>query len=205
MKKETKLDASTEERIKEAARIVFTQKGYASAKVRDIAKEADINLSLVNYYFRSKEKLFQLCMAENLRRLLAGDEPIINDESTTIIEKIERLVALHLDMLLDNLDFPAFIVNEMLSGRSNLPVIDQRQNIMANSVLAKQLTALKKEGKPEMNPMHLVMNLAGMICFPFLARPRLIKTGAINETEFYQMIQERKKMIPLWIGQMIGV
>jgi AcrR family transcriptional regulator len=205
MKKETKLDESTEERIKEAARIVFTQKGYASAKVRDIAKEAGINLSLVNYYFRSKEKLFQLCMAENLQRLLACDEPIINDESTTIIEKIERLVALHLDMLLDNLDFPAFIVNEMLSGSSDLPVIDQRQNIMANSVLAKQLMALKKEGKPEMNPMHLVMNLAAMICFPFLARPRLIKTGAISETEFYQMIQERKKMIPLWIGQMIGV
>jgi len=64
MKKGTKLDESTEEKIKEAARIVFTQKGYASAKVRDIAKEADINLSLVNYYFRSKEKLFQLCMAE---------------------------------------------------------------------------------------------------------------------------------------------
>jgi AcrR family transcriptional regulator len=205
MKKETKLDASTEERIKEAARIVFTQKGYASAKVRDIAKEADINLSLVNYYFRSKEKLFQLCMAENLQRLLAGDEPIINDESTTIIEKIERLVALHLDMLLENLDFPAFIVNEMLSGTSNLPAIDQRQKIMANSVLAKQLLALKKEGKTEMNPMHLVINLAGMICFPFLARPRLIKTGAINATEFYQMIQDRKKLIPLWIGQMIGI
>jgi len=141
----------------------------------------------------------------NLQRLLAGDEPIINDQSTTIIEKIERLVVLHLDMLLDNLDFPAFIVNEMLSGTSNLPAIDQRQKIMANSVLAKQLMALKKEGKTEMNPMHLVINLAGMICFPFLARPRLIKTGAMNETEFYQMIQERKKMIPRWIGQMIGV
>ena len=204
MKKGTKLDESTEEKIKEAARIVFTQKGYASAKVRDIAKEADINLSLVNYYFRSKEKLFQLCMAENLQRLLAGNDPIINDESTTIIEKIERLVALHLDMLLDNLDFPAFIVNEMLSGSADLPAMDQRKDIMVNSVLAKQVMALKKAGKLEMNPMHLLMNLMGMVLFPFLARPRLIKSGAINEAEFYQMIQERKKMIPLWIGQMIG-
>jgi len=204
MKKGTKLDESTEEKIKEAARIVFTQKGYAAAKVRDIAKEADINLSLVNYYFRSKEKLFELCMAENLQRLLAGNDPIINDESTTLIEKIERLVTLHLDMLLDNLDFPVFIINEMLSGSADLPAMDQRKDIMVNSVLAKQVMALKKAGKLEMNPMHLLMNLMGMVLFPFLARPRLIKSGAINEAEFYQMIQERKKMIPLWIGQMIG-
>ena len=204
MKKGTKLDESTEEKIKEAARIVFTQKGYAAAKVRDIAKEADINLSLVNYYFRSKEKLFELCMAENLQRLLAGNDPIINDESNTLIEKIERLVTLHLDMLLDNLDFPVFIVNEMLSGNTDLPGMDKRKDMIANSVLAKQVMALKKEGKLDMDPMHLVMNLAGMMLFPFLARQRFIKNGAINETEFYQMIQERKKLIPLWIGQMIG-
>jgi AcrR family transcriptional regulator len=173
--------------------------------VRDIAKEADINLSLVNYYFRSKEKLFELCMAENLQRLLAGDGPILNDETTTIIEKIEKLVVLHLDMLLENFDFSTFVVNEMLSGKSDLPEIQQRIDVMANSVLAKQLMALKKEGKLEMNPMHLVMNLAGMMLFPFLARPRLIKNCSMEEKEFHQMIQERKKMIPLWIAQMIGI
>jgi AcrR family transcriptional regulator len=200
---ETKLDESTEAKIKEAARVVFTQKGYDSATVRDIAKEADISVSLVNYYFRSKEKLFLLCMAENLQRLLAGDEPILNDESTTIIEKLQKLVVLHMNMLLENPDFPTFIVNEMLSGSSDLPEIQLRIDMMANSVLAKQLKALKREGKLKMNPMHLVMNVAGMMLFPFLAKPRLVKNCGINDMEFRQMIQERKKMIPLWIGQMI--
>jgi len=205
MKMETKLDESTEAKIKEAARIVFTQKGYDSAKVRDIAKEAGISVSLLNYYFRSKEKLFLLCMAENLQRLLAGDEPILNDESTTIIEKVQKLVVLHMDMLLENPDFPTFVVNEMLSGSSDLPEIQQRIDMMANSALAKQLIALKNEGKLNMDPMHLVMNVAGMLLFPFLARPRLIKNCGVNDTEFYQMIQERKKMIPLWMAQIISV
>jgi len=52
--------------------------------------------------------------------------------------------------------------------------------------------------------MHLVMNMAGMMLFPFLARPRLIKNCAIDDKAFYQMIQDRKKMIPGWIAQMIG-
>ena len=36
-------DLSTEEKIKEAAGKVFTQKGYAAARTRDIAGEAGIN------------------------------------------------------------------------------------------------------------------------------------------------------------------
>ncbi len=60
-------DQSTEEKIKEAARTVFTRKGYAATRTRDIAKEANINLALLNYYFRSKEKLFGLIMMEKMQ------------------------------------------------------------------------------------------------------------------------------------------
>ena len=55
-----KKDISTEEKIKEAARKIFHKKGYAGTRTRDIAEEAGINLALLNYYYRSKEKLFEL-------------------------------------------------------------------------------------------------------------------------------------------------
>ena len=61
------VDPSTEEKIKNAARIIFHQKGYAGTKTRDIAEEAGINLALLNYYFRSKEKLFGIIMVESLQ------------------------------------------------------------------------------------------------------------------------------------------
>ena len=54
------INLSTEEKFKEAARIVFTKKGYAATKTRDIAEQAGLNLALLNYYFRSKEKLFEI-------------------------------------------------------------------------------------------------------------------------------------------------
>ena len=52
--KEKKIDSTTEEKIKEAARTVFHKKGFAATRTRDIAEEAEINLALLNYYFRSK-------------------------------------------------------------------------------------------------------------------------------------------------------
>src|ERR1700733_9916653 len=117
------IDISTEEKLKEAARVVFTRKGYAATTVRDIAAEANINLALVNYYFRSKEKLFELIMAETIQKLFEKIKPIINDESTTVTEKIENIVDHYLDMLIENPDLPLFIVNEIMSGSNKLPLM----------------------------------------------------------------------------------
>src|SRR5690606_26669343 len=86
------LDTSTEEKIIKAASKVFTQKGYVATRTRDIAEEAGINLALLNYYFRSKEKLFQLIMAEKLQLLFSVILPIVNNDDLTLDEKIETLV-----------------------------------------------------------------------------------------------------------------
>src|SRR5579863_7546056 len=106
-----KIDISTEEKLKEAAKAVFTRKGFAATKVRDIAAEAGINLALVNYYFRSKEKLFEVIMAETVQKLFEKIKPVINDESTSIEQKLELIVDHYLEMLTQNPDFPLFIVN----------------------------------------------------------------------------------------------
>lgn len=57
----------TKERIIQSATGLFLEKGYERTSVREIAKRADINLALMNYYFRSKEILF-----ENIVNLLIG-------------------------------------------------------------------------------------------------------------------------------------
>ena len=46
---------STEDTILEAAREVFMQKGFAAARMCEIAKAANINQALVHYYFRKKD------------------------------------------------------------------------------------------------------------------------------------------------------
>src|SRR6202012_5712205 len=83
---------STEERIKEAARKLFTQKGFAGTRTRDIAQEAGINLALLNYYFRSKQKLFDLVMMENFQRFLAGMKINFQDPALDLKERIEKIV-----------------------------------------------------------------------------------------------------------------
>jgi AcrR family transcriptional regulator len=53
-----RLQDPTRERILDAAGPIFAEKGYQAASVRDITDGAGVNVSAVNYYFRSKEQLY---------------------------------------------------------------------------------------------------------------------------------------------------
>ncbi|WP_432327483.1 TetR family transcriptional regulator [Mucilaginibacter sp. P25] len=55
-------------KILNAARSIFTKKGFLATTVRDIATEANTNVASVNYYFRSKENLFEFIMDENHKK-----------------------------------------------------------------------------------------------------------------------------------------
>ena len=51
-------DLQTQEKIFKAATEIFEEKGFAAARMQEIADRAGINKALLHYYFRSKEMLF---------------------------------------------------------------------------------------------------------------------------------------------------
>ena len=71
---------STEEKILRAAETLFLRKGFAETKTRDIADKAGINLALLNYYYRSKEKLFNRIMLETIRVFMHTVWKIFDDK-----------------------------------------------------------------------------------------------------------------------------
>src|SRR3954466_8308931 len=104
-KTKTKLDSlSTQEKIKEAARKVFLRKGFSATRTRDIAEEAGINLALLNYYFRSKQKLFEEVMKEKIQTLLQTVVPVLINPATTLEDKIKLIVSNYIEVLMANND-----------------------------------------------------------------------------------------------------
>jgi AcrR family transcriptional regulator len=203
-------DLSTEEKIKAAAKKLFTQKGFAATKTRDIAEEAGINLALLNYYFRSKEKLFEMVMKENIQLFLGVMIEKINNNPMPFEEQLDFIVDNYIDMLLENPGLPFFVLNLLQSG--NMPDGDHNdplfKNIekMRNSFLHNIKAAMEKGEIKHVHPLHIIANLMGLLIFPFIARTLLIaRSGNISQTEFEQLMIERKKLIPEWIKGMIVV
>jgi AcrR family transcriptional regulator len=191
-------DITTEEKIKQAARIVFTKKGYAATRTRDIAEEAGLNLALLNYYFRSKEKLFQLVMMEKVQMMFGVLFPIANNPETTLSEKIELLVQNYIALLTKNPDLPLFVLSEI---RNNPEHFQNKVGINAlrESSLIKQLV----EKRPDINPMQFLISLLGMTIFPFVAGPLLQAANLIETNNFGMLMEQRKVLIPKWIDSIL--
>ncbi len=57
--------AGTRRRILDQARVVFVERGFEAATIREICRRAEANVAAVNYYFSSKEELY-LAVIEDL-------------------------------------------------------------------------------------------------------------------------------------------
>jgi AcrR family transcriptional regulator len=196
--------SDTEEKIKEAAKIVFQEKGYAAARTRDIAERAGINLALLNYYFRSKEKLFEITMIQTTLDFSQTMLNVFNNPKSTLEQKIEFCVSKYIDQITKNPN----IVNFMLYEVRNRPneFIDKLhfKNLIINSVFLKQYEQAVKKGKIiEKDPINFFSNILALVIFPFIAMPILKNMSDISDSKFVKLMQQRKKLIPVWIKNMM--
>jgi AcrR family transcriptional regulator len=198
MAKKTNIEAdpSTEEKIKEAARRVFTIKGFAATRTRDIADEAGINLALLNYYFRSKEKLFEIIMIEKMQKLFGMIAPTLTDPATTLEEKVSILVDRYIDLLIENPNLPIFVLSEIRNNPERFEGLFQPGRVLNGSSFVLQL----HERKPDIHPLHFIFNILGMSLFPFIGKPIFQLAGPVDDEQFTKMMLERKQLIPEWIG-----
>ena len=192
-------ELSTEEKILISASKVFTEKGFSGTRTRDIAEEAGINLALLNYYFRSKEKLFEQVMKAKIVLLFGQILPIITDEKTTLEEKIDLTTEKYIDILSKNPNLPVFVISEIQKKNSELTSIIPIRKVFNNSSLIKQI----KEKRPDMNPLHFLVTFLGMTIFPFVAKPVFNAFQIIKDDEFQQFIEERRKLIPVWVKTLL--
>jgi AcrR family transcriptional regulator len=81
MAEHSKEDLSAKQRLLDVAARLFAAHGLEGTSVRDIAKEAGLNLSLVSYYFGGKEGLYL-----ELLRAFAAEVKVKMEQIVTLFE-----------------------------------------------------------------------------------------------------------------------
>jgi len=109
---EEKGKINTEQMILLAAKKVFVRKGYTGSTMQEIANEAGINKSLLHYYFRSKEKLFNAVFHEAFKNFIPRVGEIMTSEPP-FFDKIEAFVGIYINLLMENTYLPGFILQEI--------------------------------------------------------------------------------------------
>lgn len=196
-------DNNAEARIKIAARRMFVEKGYAATRTRDIAREAGINLSMLNYYFRSKENLFEQVMLESFSNFIAVIRAELDDPHTSLEEKITLFANNYIDTLLEEPGLYLFLVNEMRVNPALLSRLTLGQ-VIRETHFMKQLTeALARNPVyAHLDPGQFIMNMYALTIFPF-ATNFILQSAGEERAVFHALIQERKQWIPRWMKALL--
>lgn len=199
-------EQNTEEKILLAAHKVFSKTGFAGARMDDIAKEAGINRALLHYYYRSKDKLFELVFHKNFMEFVEGLVKI-NLSGMDLFSKIEAIVQHQIDSNLKNPNLASFILHELntnpeiIVGMANTKSkgLNNLYQVFEKSVeeAYQNNLILKTDAK------QLWMNTVSMAMFPFIGRPMISEAFKLNEKSFLKLMEERKKTIPAFIIQSI--
>ncbi|MCF2443734.1 TetR/AcrR family transcriptional regulator [Dyadobacter sp. CY345] len=185
----------SEERIKEAARKVFLKKGFDGTTSRDIAEEADMNIALTNYYFRSKEKLFLEIFKDLLNLYFQNTIDILNkdiDFKSKIFETIDHTY----EMVSNEPDLCNFIVNEVHRAPERLiPDLNFLRQIRRTKFGEQLKEEIEKGNVRPIGIENIVPMLCGYIQFIFLGKNMHMKIFETNEEQFDAYAKDHKERI----------
>lgn len=191
-------DNSTEKVILDAALKVFTEKGFAATRMEHIAKEAKINRALLHYYFRSKDKMFDLIFAQRINEFLSGIVLQMFSEKP-LKEKIARIVEHEINTLIAHPQLPLFIFQELGQNPGRIVEHAKLAGAHPSALLKKFAVQVKEEIKKgsikEIDPVHLLMNIMSMAIYPFIAKPIISAMLDLDDAQFIKLMKKRKEEV----------
>jgi len=188
-------DKTTEEKILEAARRIFVEKGMAGARMQQIADDAGINKSLLHYYYRSKDKLFLAVFRMAIRDFIPGIKGIIFSD-ISVYEKLDLFIKRYMDVLLSKPFVPMFILQEIQRDPERLFNVFLEAGIRPDYILKEFERSIDKGVIRGIDPKHLIINVLSLCIFPIAARPMMQRMFYANDPAAYQQfLNERKAVV----------
>lgn len=197
-------DNTTEQKILEAAELVFHEKGYDGARMQEIADKATINKGLLHYYFKSKDALFDSIFSLALRKMVGNLNSILLLE-IPLEEKLDLMIDGYMNMILRNSSLPSFVMNELNKDPDKF--ISKHVGSDLKNVFESFIDSVNREiesGKIRpIDPRQLFMNIQSMVIFPFIGRTMIQVVVGIDNKEFQKLMQERRELIKTFVKQAI--
>jgi len=192
-------ELQTEEKILEAAKKVFYRQGFSGARMQEIADEAGINKSMLHYYFRSKDKLFQEVFQESVRHFFPVIFNVL-DSDLALASKIEKLVETYYDLFRKHPHLPRFVIHEMNQHPDRFKEFMDGAGIEVPAKFIKQIRAEVEAGNiKELQPKTFIINTIALCVFPVIAQPMVETVFRMDDEQYRQFLEKRKKELPTFI------
>ncbi|MXS69662.1 TetR family transcriptional regulator [Flavobacteriaceae bacterium W22] len=181
----------TQELIKDTAKNLFFVQGKFNATTQEIADEAGVNRTLINYYFRSRDNLIQIIFNEAQRVEKEKSEIIMNSD-LPLKQKISEFIEGSLSTSLQYPYLETYIVSQINKGTCHQKDIEERDLKRLYDDIEKEMD---KGNIEKMAPVQFLINMVSLLVFPSAVRPLFMENLMLSESEFNKIISERKEII----------
>ena len=177
-------DTSTELKIKDAATRVFIAKGFNGCTSREIAKEAGMNVALVNYYFKSKSHLFEIVIASVIEKFAESLFEVFKSE-LPLVSKVRIFIEKEYDFLGKHPEIPSFLINELSKQEANFFQCVGFSDAMKDAKIEEQVKEAQEKGEMrKINLVNIILLLMSNTNFPFIARPMIQSIHSIDDANY---------------------
>jgi AcrR family transcriptional regulator len=190
------LSTETEQKIVTSAEKLFYLKGKAGTSMQDIADDAGINRTLLNYYFRSKDQLFEAVFRKAMSTFVPNLAAMLRSDMS-FEDYVPRLIQTIIDTMLENPQIPIFVLQELSSNPDRMPQLVREMGIDPALAISKMQKEKLSGGAGTGDPRQTILNLLSLCIFPFAARPVVTEILYQGDSEAYiAAMEERKEYLP---------
>lgn len=190
------LQTETEEKIIASAEKLFYQKGKSGTSMQDIADDAGINRTLLNYYFRSKDQLFEAVFKRAMSQFVPNLAAALRSDMA-FEEYVPYIVDTIIDTMLENPQIPIFVLQELSSNPERMPQIIKEMGIDPSLAIQKMKGDRVVEVEGGMDPRQVILNVISLCIFPFAARSVVTEILYQGDNQLYiESMKQRKELLP---------
>lgn len=184
-------DTGTEQLIKDTAKKIFFAEGKLHATTQDIADAAGVNRTLLNYYFRSRDILFEQVATEARAEISAELDSVFSSQ-LPFKEKVQELISVFMDQAMKFPYREVYVITEL--NRTDKTVPEEKKNRIRQFL--KEISAEMDAGKiKKMDPRQFLMNLFALMAYPLITNCLNKALYSVNDSEYLKLMKERKQLI----------
>lgn len=183
---------SKEENILFAAEKLFAENGFQGTSTREISKAANVNISMISYYFGSKEKLYEKLVEYRMNEGQFFSKDILERTDINEWEKIEKIVDQFAGRVRHNKCFYRIMQREQLHAENPQIVEFLKQTKLGFiSMYSKILESGLQKGIFTKNPPIYLLHstVSGTLFYAFNGKE--MYKEFLNNTEDEEVFEEK--------------
>jgi Transcriptional regulator len=188
--------SEVQKKIIASASDLFVKKGLRGTTVRDIANASGTNVAMVNYYFKSKENLFNKIL-DDAFQVLAEKVFTIIDSDLPFFDLIRKWIYSYYEILSEYPHLPIFVLSELSQSPEKLKETFKLQNpYQIYARLAIRISEEEKKGTiQQISIPDFFLNIISLSIFPYVSAPLVVNFLNFSKEDYQKMIFEHREYV----------